>query len=90
MTARRVALNDEGHAIGEGHHRAQYSDALVRAVRDMHEHQGMRYAAIVAAFQRQGVRITYAYVKKLCLYQRRNQFGYEYRTSDREHPPFSN
>lgn len=64
--------NDRGYRIGEGHHNAVHSDALVTHVRDLREHKAMRYEAIIEAIEReQGIKLTYGTVRKWCNYERR-------------------
>lgn len=58
---------------GETHHRATISDALVRAVRDAHEHEGLGYRRIAARFG-----LTRDEVRRLCLYRRRACVPREY------------
>jgi hypothetical protein len=41
--AHRVPISEDGIALGEHHHRARYSDALVEAVRNDHERHGLGY-----------------------------------------------
>jgi len=40
-----IRRNHTGHRVGEGHHRARYSDAVVHRARDLHN-QGVGYRAI--------------------------------------------
>ncbi len=65
--------NENGWRIGEGHPRARLTDAQVCQIRDLHEYRGMRYAEVVVAMREAGVRVSYSYVKRVCLYQRRAQ-----------------
>lgn len=41
--AHRVPVSEDGIALGQFHHRARYSDALVEAVRRDHERHGLGY-----------------------------------------------
>ena len=41
--AKLVPVSEDGIALGEHHHRARYSDALVEAVRNDHERHGLGY-----------------------------------------------
>jgi hypothetical protein len=70
QTARR---NARGYVIGEAHHRARLSDAVVHELRDLREHQRLRYAQIIALFAERvpPVPLTYAVVRDICLYRRR-------------------
>lgn len=66
--------NERGYRVGEGHHRARFTDAQVHELRAMRE-AGQSYADIIAAFAARGVPITYDVVRKLCTYARRVQAG---------------
>lgn len=70
--AQDVRRNADGYRIGEGHHNAKHSDALVTYVRDLREHRRMRYDAIIDLVQRERlVRLSYGTVRKWCNYERR-------------------
>jgi hypothetical protein len=49
-TDRVAAVNDGGHVIGEGHHRAKLSDHEVWLIHELHE-TGVSYNAIAAKFE---------------------------------------
>lgn len=82
----RVAFNDEGRRIGEGHHRAKIPDAVVHELRDLHEHKGIRYRQLIAIFEERGVKLTYSTVKKICNYMRRNQTAARFKDVDFPNP----
>lgn len=44
-----VTTNDRGLRVGETHPKAKHSDAVVDRVRDMREHEGMKYMDIAKA-----------------------------------------
>lgn len=43
---RLVGLSDTGRRVGDGHPRATIPDEVVRQIRDLHELDGLSYAAI--------------------------------------------
>ena len=70
-----VAVNEQGRRIGETHHNALLSDALVDQIRDRHEDDKIGYRKIAREF---GVSRTT--VIKICTYQRRAQTADRYKT----------
>lgn len=68
MTRRFVALNEEGERIGETHPRSCHSDETVDLVRELHEDRGWSYTRISRK-----LKMSVAYIGKLCRYERRNQ-----------------
>lgn len=66
-----VRRNPEGYRVGEFHHNARHADAIVLEVRNMREYQAMRFAAILEAFGKRGVKLSYGTVRKWCSYERR-------------------
>lgn len=83
----RVALNEEGRRVGECHHRAKISDAVVHELRDLHEHKGLRYRQLIEMFAERGVKLSESNVKKICNYMRRNQTPTRFKDVD---SPFQN
>lgn len=71
---RRVGLNDAGHRVGETHHRATCSDALVNKLRDMHENYGYGYRRLARQFN-----LPFKTVMKWLSYERRAQTPVEWR-----------
>ena len=61
-----VEVTESGHRVGETHHRARHSDAMVRYLRDLHELHGMPPTAI-ADFTGQPIR----WVKSVIYFERR-------------------
>jgi hypothetical protein len=64
---RIVLVNDRGHAVGEGHHRAKLSDHEVWLIHELRE-SGMSYRTIAAKFD-----VCTATVCYICQGQRRGQ-----------------
>ncbi len=65
---RLVAINEAGYRIGESHHNARISDAMVNRMRDMHEHEGAGPKQIAS-----DLRIAYEAVCAIIYYRRRTQ-----------------
>lgn len=63
-----VTYNEAGNRIGETHHNARISDAVVDAIRDRHEDEGLGYKAMASIF---GLSINT--IRKICTYERRAQ-----------------
>lgn len=61
-----VAVDERGFRVGETHHNARLSDALVEHIRDLFEYEGLRVGEICG---RLGVARTT--VKKIIRYERR-------------------
>ncbi|MEY4672716.1 MAG: Bordetella virus [Planctomycetota bacterium] len=77
MTARRiilVAYNEEGNRVGETHHNSTIPDLIVRAIRDLHEEEGLGYTLLSRRFG-----ISRSAIAKICRYERRNQFPCRWR-----------
>lgn len=72
---RRIALNEDGRRIGEGHHRATISDAVVALCRTLHD-QGWGYRRIAKHL---GLRRDT--VRRLCTCERRNQFARKWKSA---------
>lgn len=72
--ARLVPVTERGYVIGEQHHRAKYSDATVRRIRDMHEIEGLSYRIIST---RLGVHIET--VRSVCMYRVRSQAPHDWK-----------
>lgn len=62
-----IGINDEGHRVGQDHHRAQYTDREVEIVRRFKE-QGMTYPQIAEKME-----MPYWTVSRLCRHERRAQ-----------------
>lgn len=63
-----VAYNELGHRVGETHHNARISDAIVDRIRELHEDEGYGYLAICKELN-----ISLTAVRKICTYERRAQ-----------------
>jgi len=63
-----VAVNELGRRIGESHHNAVISDALVDEMRARHEDDGLGYRKISREFK-----VALTTVRKICTYERRAQ-----------------
>ena len=74
MEPSKIAVNDEGRRIGEGHPRATISDADVKRMRDMHEFDGVGVRRIARLM---GLRHTT--VARILAYSRRNQVPHEWK-----------
>lgn len=72
-----VAIDDRGFRIGETHHNARLSDALVDQIRDMHEYEGLRVGEIC---ERLGLAKTT--VVKICRYERRASLPHRWKKLD--------
>lgn len=65
---REVSVNERGLRIGEGHPKADLTDAEVEAIRELNE-GGMSYGQLAKKFdQSKGA------IAKICRYERRGQF----------------
>lgn len=73
----RVAVNELGYRIGEGHHNATISDATVKLVRDLRE---LHHLTLPEIARKTGV--AEGTVKLLVYYRRRAQLPASYRTRD--------
>lgn len=78
MSTRRVALNENGRRIGEGHHRATIPDEVVLAVRELHEH-GIQAPEIA---RKTGARI--AWIHKVVRYAIRGQVARDWKTVEEQ------
>lgn len=65
---KRVATNDRGMRIGEGHQNAKYSNETVDRIRAMHEDEGFTCAEIAKRLE-----IPLRTVRSICDYERRAQ-----------------
>lgn len=74
MDPSRVAVNEEGRRIGEGHPRSTISDADVKRMRDLHEFEGVGVRRIARLM---GLRHTT--VARILAYSRRNQTPHEWK-----------
>lgn len=63
-----VAYNESGLRIGETHHNARLSDAIVDRIRELHEDFGWGYLAICRELH-----LSLPTVRKICTYERRAQ-----------------
>jgi len=70
----RVAYNDLGRRIGEGHPRARLTDAQVREIREQHEQLGLGYRNLA---RRLGLKVWT--VKKILNFERRGQVARSWR-----------
>ena len=69
-----IRRNERGNRIGESHPKgAVFSDEIVLEVRNLREHQGKRYAELIALFAERDppVKLTYHTIRKWCNYTRR-------------------
>lgn len=66
MPERYVALDYRGRRIGDSHHRTRIPDAVVLAIRELHEHECVPVREIA-----ERMRISYTYARKLVYYERR-------------------
>ena len=73
---RRIALNEDGSRIGEGHQRATIPDAVVNECRELHEAKRWGYRRIAAAL---GLRRDT--VRRLCKYERRQQVAQKWKSA---------
>jgi AraC-like DNA-binding protein len=72
-----LALIQRAHSfyrVGETHHNARISDAVVDRIRDRHEDDGLGYKALSAEF---GLSVNT--VRKICTYERRAHTPEEWR-----------
>jgi len=70
-----VAVNERGRRIGETHHNALISDALVDEMRGRHEDDGLGYRKIAREFS-----VALTTVRKICTYERRAQTAERWKT----------
>jgi hypothetical protein len=70
-----VAVNDQGRRIGETHHNALISDALVDQIRARREDDGLAYKDVAREFS-----VALSTVKKICTYVRRAQTAERWKT----------
>ena len=70
-----VALNECGKRVGETHHNARISDAIVDQIRDRHEDYGCGYLQLAREFG-----ISKNTIRKICTYQGRAQTPVRYKT----------
>lgn len=63
-----IAINEYGKRIGETHHNARIPDAIVDAIRDRHEDDGLGYIALAKEFN-----LSKNTIRKICTYERRAQ-----------------
>jgi hypothetical protein len=70
-----VAVNERGRRIGETHHNALISDALVDEMRGRHEDDGLGYRKISREFN-----VALTTVRKICTYERRAQTAERWKT----------
>jgi hypothetical protein len=70
-----VAVNEFGRRIGETHHNALISDAMVDQIRERHEDHRRGYLEISQEFD-----IALTTVRKICTYERRAQTPERWKT----------
>jgi hypothetical protein len=70
-----VAVNEFGRRIGETHHNAIISDAVVDQIRERHEDHRRGYMEISQEFD-----IALTTVRKICTYERRAQTPQRFKT----------
>jgi len=70
-----VAISEDGKRIGETHHNAWISDAIVDQIRERHEDDGWGYVRLSREF---GIALTT--VRKICTYERRAQTPARWKT----------
>ena len=61
-----VGLSEYGHRVGETHHNAVISDAMVELIRDKHEYEGIGYRRLARELG-----LGTSIVSKICSYERR-------------------
>lgn len=66
MPERYVALDYNGRRIGDSHHRTRIPDAVVLAIRELHEHECVPVREIARR-----MRLSLTYTRKLVYYERR-------------------
>lgn len=66
MPERYVALDYNGRRIGDSHHRTRIPDAVVLAIRELHEHECVPVREIA-----ERMRLAYWTTRKIVYYQRR-------------------
>lgn len=69
----KVAVNEYGLRIGQGHHNAKLTDADVRLIRQLHE-EGMTYAQIAQKFDANRF-----HIGRICRYERRASFAVRFK-----------
>jgi hypothetical protein len=74
---RYVALDYNGRRIGDSHHRTRIPDAVVLAIRELHEHEFVPVREIA-----ERMRISYTYARKLVYYERRISQPVTFRLED--------
>jgi hypothetical protein len=74
LSSRKVAVNEHGYPIGEGHHRSTIADIVIVRWRDLREYHNLTIPEIA---RREGA--SEATVRKVVNYQRRAQFAQGYR-----------
>lgn len=77
MPERYVALDYRGRRIGDSHHRTRIPDAVVLAIRELHEHECVPVREIA---ERVGLSLTYT--RKLVYYERRISQAITWRKED--------
>lgn len=75
-----IAYNEDGYRIGETHHRAWISDAVVDQIRDRHEYDHMGYIGIAKEFG-----LSKNTVRKICTYERRAQTPARFKRLELKH-----
>jgi hypothetical protein len=79
MRKKLIPVNETGHRIGEGHHKATLPDSVVRYIRDLHEYDGLGYRKIAKM-----LKIPRATVQHICNYTRRAQVAHRWIRDERE------
>lgn len=79
MRRKLIPVNESGHRIGEGHHKAKLPDTVIKYIRDLHEYDGLGYRKIAKL-----LKIPRSTVQKICNYTRRAQVAHKWIKDDRE------
>lgn len=61
-----IGFSEYGRRVGETHHNATISDALVELIRDKHEYEGIGYRRLARELN-----LSPGTVNKICTYERR-------------------
>ena len=71
--ARKIGYTAEGRRIGETHHGAKHPDALVNAIRDLHEQHGYGWRRVTRMLNEDGKwgHLSARWVRKVMFYELR-------------------
>ena len=75
LSSRKVALNEDGRQIGEGHYNAKLTDAQVDMIRDAYDAGDGGYRVLAKRFSAEfKITLRWSFIRDLVQFKRRNHW----------------